>query len=387
MGFVVAILGGWRPTVPVMDSYRAAEQALVSALVLGEADPADLSGRLRPGDFTDPAAAVLFEVALGAGRSGGPKAGVDLPRLLQTHGLLRRDGYPISPLLEWMPRVPAPVHPEAWATLIVAGTLTRQVHASGVRLLQSVDAAKEHGHGPGRVLAMAEAQRAAVSSAVRRWEELPARWRATLPAGAEPAPTATVPDGHRGDVAGSAREQVLLAGLVAAPQLLGRLAWLDGTDFRDRACGGLFGTLRRLHEFGHPVDVVTLAAAADPASARPDGLSPASLAASLRPEQAFPTQVPFLARQVLADSVIERARAVGEDLVELTASPGTANSCGTPEQLAAARDRLDSLRPQAVRVENAYADTRPPPDGARLLPVTRPLMRANAAVCLDRHAG
>jgi hypothetical protein len=371
-----------------MDLSRAAETALVSALVLGEADPADLSGRLRPGDFTDPAAAVMFEVALGAGRSGALKAGVDLPRLLQAQGLLRRDGYPISSLLEWMPRLPTPVHPEAWGTLIVAGALARQVHASGVRLLQSVDAAREHGHGPGRVLAMAEAQRAAVSSLARRWQELPARWRATVPAGAEPPPTTpTASDGHRAEPGESAREQVLLAGLVAAPQLLGRLAWLDGTDFSDPACGELFGTLRRLHEFGHPVDVVTLAAAAPPAPASPDGLSPASLASSLRPEHAFPTQVPFLARQVLADSVIERARGVGEDLVGFAASPGTAKSCGTPVLLAAARDRLDSLRPQAVRVESAYADTRRPPDGARRLPVTRPLTRANPGVCLDRYAG
>lgn len=370
-----------------MDLSRAAERALVSALVIREADPTDLSGRLRPEDFTDPCAALLFDAALDAGRSGGLKAVADLPRVLRAQGALRRDGYPISPLLEWMPRLPAPAHPEAWATLIVSGALTRQVQASGVRLLQSVDAAKEHAHGPGRVLAMAAAQRAAVSSAVRRWDELPAQWRASLPAAAEPQRVATGPDDRRGEPAGSAREQVLLAGLVAAPQLIGRLAWLDGTDFSDRACGKLFGTLRRLHEFGYSVDVVTLAAAADPAPAGPDGLSPASLAASLRPEHAFPTQVPFLARQVLADSVIERARVVGEDLLECSAFPSTRTTCGTPVSLTVARDRLDSLRPQAVRVENAYADTRPPTEGARRLPVTRSLTRTPPAVCLDRHAG
>src|SRR3546814_19516803 len=57
-----------------------------------------------------------------------------LPRVLRAQGALRRDGYPISPMLEWLPRRPAPAHPEAWATLIVSGALTRQVHASGVRL-------------------------------------------------------------------------------------------------------------------------------------------------------------------------------------------------------------------------------------------------------------
>src|SRR5688572_26739540 len=111
-----------------MDLSRAAEAVLVSALVLGGADPADRSAGVRPGDFTDPAAAVMFEVALGAGRSAGPKAVADLPQVLRAEGLLRRDGYPISSLLEWIPRLPTPVHPEAWATLIVAGALARQVH-------------------------------------------------------------------------------------------------------------------------------------------------------------------------------------------------------------------------------------------------------------------
>ena len=101
-----------------MDLSRAAERALVSALVIGEADPTDLSGRLRPEDFTDPAAALLFEAALDTGRSGGLKAVADLPRVLRAQGALRRDGYPISPLLEWMPRLPAPAHPEAYGVFM-----------------------------------------------------------------------------------------------------------------------------------------------------------------------------------------------------------------------------------------------------------------------------
>jgi replicative DNA helicase len=371
-----------------MEHCRAAERALVSALVLGEADPAELSGRLRPGDFTDPVAAVLFEAALDARNARGIGPATDLPRVLQGQGLLRRDGHPISSLLEWMPRLPVPAHPEAWATLVVAGAVARQVHASGVRLLQSVDSAREHGYGPGRVLAMAEAQRAAVTSVSRRWEELPQRWRGTLPAGAEPPePRVPAPDARGGEAVGAARERALLAGLVVAPHLLGRLAWLDGKDFTDAASGALFGTLRRLHEFGHPVDVVTLAAAADGVPTGSDAQTPADVAVLLRPEQAFPTQVPFLARQVLAHAVIEQARAVGEDLVGLATAPGTAGGLGTPRLLTAARARLDSLRPHALRLERARGDGPARPDAIGRLPLTWSSGRVDRPVSRDRHAG
>jgi hypothetical protein len=77
-----------------MEHSRAAEQALVTALVLGEADPRDLTGRVRVSDVTDPAAAVLFEAALHA-EPTRPVAD-QLPVLLRREGRLRSDGYPIG---------------------------------------------------------------------------------------------------------------------------------------------------------------------------------------------------------------------------------------------------------------------------------------------------
>lgn len=368
-----------------MEQCHAAERALVASLVLGQADPAELSGRLRPSDFTDPAASVLFEVALSARGSDGVGWGAELPRILRRQGLLRRDGYPISQLLEWMPRLPVPVHPEAWATLVVAGSLARQVHASGVRILQSVDTVRELGRGPGRVLAMAEAQHAAVVSATRRWQGLPQRWRETVH-----VTPATVPAGTRaggGADAGSAgRELRLLAGLVAAPQLLGRLSWLRAEDFTDPACRSLFGTLRRLNEYGRPIDVVTLAAAAEAAPVGPDAEAPAALASSLRPEQTFPTEVPFLARQLLTDAVIEQARGVGEDLVQLATAPAVAGGLGAP-MLAAARTRLLSLRPHALRLENAGRNARPCAGEPSRLSRSPALPAADRAQTLDRQPG
>lgn len=206
-----------------MEHFRAAERLLVTALVLGQADRADLAGRVRSADFTDPAAGVLFDVVMQP--EVGPWCPEDLPVVLQRREMLRQDGYPISHLLEWMSRLPVPIHPEAWATLVVAGTLCRQVHASGVRLQQCADAALEGRHAPGRVLAEVAAQHAALASSRNRWERLPARWRDTLPPNRFiPAlPPHPRPGAGGGEPEGAGRERELLAGLVAAPQLLGRM--------------------------------------------------------------------------------------------------------------------------------------------------------------------
>lgn len=372
-----------------MEHFRAAERALVTALVLGHADPADFAGWVGPADFTDPAAGVLLEAVMQSG--AGKWAPEELPAVLQRRGLLRRDGYPISHLLEWMPKLPVPIHAEAWATLVVAGTLGRQVHASGVRLQQSAEAGLEGRHPPGQVLAMVAAQRAALASSQHRWDSLPARWCDTLPAPLtvvdQALPARARLDNANGEPEGARRERELLAGLVAAPQLLGRIPWLAEHDFTDPSCGAVFTTLRRLHETGHPVDVVTLPALCDPSP--PRGGS-AALASGLRPEQAIPTAVPFLARQVLGHAISRDVHRVGEDLVQLAAAPAEAGGLGVA-LLTAAQGRLESLRPYAVRLENSTRESRRS-IGGRGLAATRTLLpasdrtRPDAGGSLDRHA-
>src|SRR5690348_13677253 len=58
---------------------RDAEHALVAALVLGQANPADLSGRLSGRDFYDPAAGLIFDTVLRAARGmpGDPGGAFD----------------------------------------------------------------------------------------------------------------------------------------------------------------------------------------------------------------------------------------------------------------------------------------------------------------------
>ncbi|MDP3713733.1 MAG: DnaB-like helicase N-terminal domain-containing protein [Mycobacteriales bacterium] len=351
-----------------MEHFRAAERALVSALVLGNADRLELSGRLRESDFTDPAAAVLFRVAMDAER---PIAAADLPAALQRQGLLRRDGYPLSELLDWLPRLPVPVHPEAWATLIVAGTVGRQVNAAGVRLLQAVDIGREGTWPVGKVLAMASAQRASLASGFHRWEDLPAKWRDTMPCLPVPDSAAaerSVPE-HVAEVSeaelarGAGRERVLLAGLVAAPQLLGRIPWLRDEDFTDPACGSVFEAVRRVHERGGAVDVVTLPALCDGSQRGWSGQSPSEVARALRPDAAVPTTVPFLSRMVLGDALLRGVERAGRELVALAEAPASAGGVGSG-LMTAAQTRLEVLRPFATRWEEA---TRP----SRMIDLTR----------------
>jgi hypothetical protein len=314
--------------------------------------------------------------------------------LLRRQGVLRSDGYPLSELLGWMPQVPTPAHPTAWAALVVAGSLARQVEASGVRLVQCAERALECGGGPGRVLAMAEAQRATLRSAVRRWNDLPALWRDSLPPSeAVPDPATQVPamaPQAPGECASAGRERELLAGLVAAPKLLGRIPWLRESDFSDPPCGVVFGALRRLYEFGHPVDAITLALATSRTEAVAGVESPAEVAAALRPEQAFPSAVPFLARQVLERAIVTATRQAGEDLVGLARGSSADAGLGAP-MLAAATARLEQLRPHHLRLHNAklaIADARSSVRApVRVTPAIRQLPAPGRPDVLDRTVG
>jgi hypothetical protein len=291
-----------------------------------------------------------------------------------------------------MPRVPTPVHPTAWAALVVAGSLARQVQASGVRLRQCAERAHECGR-PGWVLAMAEAQRAALRSALRRWNDLPAPWRDSLPpndvVAASVSPGTAVAPQAVGDWAGAGRERELLAGLVAAPKLLGRIPWLRESDFSDPACGVVFGVLRRLHEFGHSVDAITLALATSRTERVAGVESPAEVAAALRPDQAFPSAVPFLARQVLERGIVTAVRQAGEDLVGL-ARGSVADASPGAQMLTAATARLEQLRPHHLRLHNAKQASAPVRSSVRPVrsaPATRQGLTTGRPDALDRSAG
>ena len=216
----MALLGRAARTVAVMESCRAAERALVAALLLGEASAADLSGRVLPSDFTDPAAGACFAALYERAGLGGLTP-PDLAALLRCRGVLRPDGYPLSRVLDWLPSTPAPAHPEAWATLVVAGSLARLVRAGGDRIVQAADRWGAGEPEAGRAIAIAVGQRASVLGALRRWDGLPRRWRDTVPTRVRQV--AAPGSGNRTDASTSGREREVLAGLIAAPALLERM--------------------------------------------------------------------------------------------------------------------------------------------------------------------
>ena len=349
-----------------MESCRAAEHALVAALVLGEADPADLSGRLRASDFTDPVAALLFDVAMDAPPQARKTLGQDLPRLLRARGALRSDGYPLREVLDWLPQLPVPAHPEPWAALVVAGSVGRVVGQCGVRLMQASETAMtSQAYGAGRVLAVAVAQRAAVHAAARRWNDLPASWREAVP-----QPTAEVPIADRGGAgAGSvgARawsaapgvERDLLSALVAAPVLVERLSWLRAKDFAEPACGRLYETVAALHTAGRRVDLITLTAALETA---PDGpVGPSAHAGADRgerlggidPRLGQPSLAGFLAREVMTVSVLRDAHDTGVGLYQVATAPPAAGGAGLA-LLGQALGRLDALAAHGRRWQQAH---------------------------------
>jgi hypothetical protein len=231
----------------------------------------------------------------------------------------------------------------------------------------------------GRVLTMAAAQRATLHGLLRRWEGLPASWRASVPELPMSVPRIEQEEGP----ASPSVEREVIAGVLAAPSVLTEIDWLSETDFSDPRCAELFGIARRLWAEDRCVDAVTvgiLSESADPADRRLGSLAGGAA-------DVFPASVPFLARRVAASAAVRQALGVGRDLVAMAGAPASVGGIGAV-QLRAALDRLDELRPYAERLEQAHRRQAP----QTTLPATErrgrapvPVVRAVAA--LDRRTG
>jgi hypothetical protein len=356
-----------------MRNFIDAEHALVSALVLGHADPADLAGRLSLRDFYDPASGLLFGTVMEAASAGRDICPEALPGLLRAAGELHSDGYPIRPLLDWLPTLPVPAHPEAWGALVVANALCRSVEAAGIRMQQASNAYGDSVWGAGRVLAVAAGQRAAIHAGLRRWEELPASWRDAIPVRPTSVPgSGPESEPHRTFASRDEQllEQELLAGLVEAPQLMSSIGWLEQRDFRDPACGQLYTALRQLHRDGRPIDLVTVAAAlpttdavAGPVEVGQEASAVLRVCRALQPHRVFPATVPWLARQQIEASMLRQAETTGQTLVRYAASPAAVGGLGGP-LLSQAVSELDRLGNEGKRLATARR-TAPTSDDAR----------------------
>lgn len=373
---------------------QGAEQALVASLVLGHIDPRELTGRLQREDFFDPAAGVIFQTVVDAAAGGRRVDPSTLPTMLRAAGELRSDGYPIRPLLDWLPTVSVPAHPRAWAGLVVAGSLTRHVDAAGVRLQQASNGYRDLLWGAGRVLAVAAGQRATVHQALVRWEGLPGSWRHAVSTKLQPI-SSSYPS--RPPAPATRDEQLLerelLAGIVAAPAVLDQVRWLQPRDFTDPGCADLFSVVRQLHLEGRPIDLVTLSASlpTSPFAARALDTLPAStglpsesliepdspairVCRELELHLAHPQMVPWMARQQLESSLLRMADATGQDLVAFASAPTSFGGVGGPV-LRAALARLDDFTDDGRRLELAQR-VAPSSDDARTEPSTLSRLRS-----------
>ena len=232
--------------------------------------------------------------------------------------------------------VPVPARLPVYAGVVVGGAVARQVSAAGRRLEQAC----REGRDPGRLLAAAAVQRAALAGAQRRWRALPA---AGVLNGGPP-----VTPGHgRGPVglsrpgsAAPADELATVGGLLLAPGLLAGVGrWLTPADFTDPGCRLAFDRIGQLTARGMPVDRVMLAAD----SAWRDGPGRAGQLNVLlaRAQAAVSTagSTGFYARRVLAASAGRQVLGAARELVAL----GEQRRGGPDTVLALGLAALDAL--------------------------------------------
>ena len=253
--------------------------------------------------------------------------------------------------------VPVPARLPVYAGVVVGGGLARQVSAAGRRLEQACAQSRE----PGRLLAAAAVQRAALAGAQQRWRALPA---AGLLNGGPPVTPAhgsgpvRLPEPAWG---AAADELATVGGVLLAPGLAAGVGrWLAPADFTDPGCRLAFDRIGQLTARGMPVDRVILAA--DSAWRDTPGRAGALNVLLARAQAAVSTagSTGFYARRVLAASAGRQVLGAAGQLVAL----GERRRGGPEAVLAwglAALDALDGVRRQ-TRLAAGPARTRA--DGA-----------------------
>lgn len=301
------------------DDVRLAEQALVAGLTLAPEGLPRLVSWLSASDFASPACGLVFSHLLSLHRCARPVTPTSLLEALRARDELRGDGYPVSGLVRWLDRAPAPALLPAYARLTLEAAACRQVEATGVRLVQLAG-----GPEPARALLGAAGRRTGLVEQLRRLQSMPfgdvppapsrgsgVAWNGSVASGADAARRAeTDPDL-------TYAELVTVGSVVLAPASMRRLGrWLQAEDFAAADCGVVFGRVAAMVRDGSPVDRMTVRAELRRRGELDDAHAANVLA---RAEAAVPVPAcaPFYARRVLAASVSRRVMTVGESLVRL----------------------------------------------------------------------
>jgi replicative DNA helicase len=318
--------------------HRAAERAVVGALLLEPARFDDVGEWLEARDFEGVAEFQAFEAMAGLrSRSAAltPEAVESEVRDTVTPGTQMADA---AHLVSLMHETPEPSRATTYGRMVLELSIRRRVATDAAGLRQRAEAASST-NDLNLVFAHVDGIRRGVETLHRR------ETRAT-------GSHSVTPAFHDGGLRQLVRfprsehytvERDAILALVDQPGVLDRVGrWLRAGDFGDEEASSLFSELVALHDANNPIDRITVAWRA--AKVGVDGPICDSLVQ--RPTQPTTGQPELMARRVLEQSVQSAVIATSEELERMAEDPSV-----NPTSLAYAR--LNALWPQQRRLIKA----------------------------------
>jgi replicative DNA helicase len=233
---------------------RAAERAVIGALLLAPDRFADVREWLEPGDFHGTAERQAYEAICAVGARGQVVSAAAVDQELRN----RRDSAPAladgAYLVGCMQLCPTPARAAVYGRMVLEMSIRRRVVEQGTRLRQRAEKAVTS-HDLNLVFGQVDSARRNVERLHRREAQATRSHSPTplLAPGLETLPRR----GSRQDVPAERTAIHALADQPAALNVVTR--WLSPTDFSDAECSGLYGEMAALHERRSPIDRVTLA--------------------------------------------------------------------------------------------------------------------------------
>ena len=233
---------------------RAAERAVIGALLLEPERFADVREWLEPGDFYGTAEQQAYEAICTVGARGEVLSPAAVDRELRdrrTSAPLLADG---AYLVGCMQLCPTPTRAAVYGRMVLEMSIRRRVVDQGTRLRQRAEKAATS-HDLTLVFAQVDSVRRDVERLHQR-EAQAARSHSPTPLLA-PNLDALRRRPAREDLS---TERTAIHALVDQPSSLEVVTrWLAPSDFSDAECSGLYTEMTSLHEAKKPIDRVTLA--------------------------------------------------------------------------------------------------------------------------------
>jgi len=322
---------------------RAAERALVGALLLEPGHLDDVRAWLRSDDFEGTAESQSFGMMLALREQDQaltPEAVDAGLRSSLPRGTQLADG---AYLVTVMQETPEPGRASLYGRMVLELSIRRRVTEEAVRLRQRAEGASSTPE-LNLVFADVDTVRRGVEQLHQR-ETLAADSHSVTPLAGEPLrPLTRFPRYEEGLV-----EQGAIIALVGQPSSLGTVGrWLKPNDFGDDEAGALYAELLALHDARNPIDRLTLAWRA----AKVGIEGPLSIALAEGRVETVDVDPVVSSRKVLEQSVRAAVIAVSEEL-ETVALDAKVNTTSV------AYERLNGLWPQQRRLVKARLSCAP----------------------------